>query len=263
MILVLGGTSESRDITELLFHNGFSIVYAATTEVIKGLPDGIHRFVGCFEKDSLLEIIQNRRIRCVVDATHPFATGISTLAIEVTKIVNLPYIRFERQMISQIQQNTSVRYVDTVRDAAAHARMEHGAILATIGTRMLSDLCRELNDRKKDLIVRVLPCVESLKVCEALEIDPGRIIAMRGPFTKEFDRFCIKQYDASVMIAKESGERGGLHEKMDACREMGCMLIVIHRPKLVYPCLCSTAEECLAAVYNTLNIKEEYDEEYR
>ena len=55
---------------------------------------------------------------------------------------------------------------------------------------------------------------------------------MTGAATKEENIDLIVKYDASVMITKESGEIGGVIEKIEAANEMDIAVIMIKRPKI-------------------------------
>jgi len=55
---------------------------------------------------------------------------------------------------------------------------------------------------------------------------------MTGAATKQENIDLIEKYDASVMITKESGEIGGVIEKIQAANEKNISIIMIKRPKI-------------------------------
>jgi precorrin-6A/cobalt-precorrin-6A reductase len=55
---------------------------------------------------------------------------------------------------------------------------------------------------------------------------------MTGAATKEENIDLIEKYGASVMITKESGEIGGVVEKIEAANEKDIAVIMIQRPKI-------------------------------
>jgi len=245
MILVLGGTSESRDITVLLVVNGYRVIYSSTTGIIDDLPSTIGRFTGMLDEQSLNQLLCRYKVRCVIDATHPFAVKISALAIGVTRNLSIPYIRLERHAQDYTADSGIVKHADTLEAAVQLVRNIPGRILSTLGTRMLPHLCAELGDRAADLVARVLPTSDSIMQCEKLGIHPSRICAMQGPFSREFNRLCIEHFKATTMLSKESGDQGGVQEKKDACIDTGCTLVIIKRPRLEYPRVCTSTTECL------------------
>ena len=79
---------------------------------------------------------------------------------------------------------------------------------------------------------RILKVEKSLEKCRELDIDPEHIIAMKGAATLEENINLIERYDASVMITKESGEIGGVIEKIEAANQKDIAVIMIQRPKI-------------------------------
>jgi precorrin-6A/cobalt-precorrin-6A reductase len=79
---------------------------------------------------------------------------------------------------------------------------------------------------------RILKVENSIRKCEELHIDPEHIIPMTGAATLEENIDLIEKYDASVMITKESGEIGGVIEKIEAANQTDIAVIMIQRPKI-------------------------------
>ena len=79
---------------------------------------------------------------------------------------------------------------------------------------------------------RILKVESSLEKCEKLNINPDHIIPMKGAASLEENIDQIERYDASAMITKESGEIGGVVEKIQAANETDIAVIMIQRPKI-------------------------------
>jgi len=85
-----------------------------------------------------------------------------------------------------------------------------------------------------------------LSVSEALKILPQQnIIAMYGTFSKELNKYLIKDYGCDVIITKESGGSGGFKEKVYGALEAGTKVIVVERPKLNYPTCFDDVDELI------------------
>jgi precorrin-6A/cobalt-precorrin-6A reductase len=85
---------------------------------------------------------------------------------------------------------------------------------------------------KDKLIARVLP----VSINEALNILPSKnIIGMQGTFSKELNKYLIMDYNCDVIITKDSGNSGGLNEKVIGAVEANAIPIIVERPKLDYP----------------------------
>ena len=75
--------------------------------------------------------------------------------------------------------------------------------------------------------VRVLPYADSIQKCLDAGVDTSRIIAMQGPFSKEFNRLIIEEKNINCVVTKASGDKGGFKEKLAACEETGTPVIII------------------------------------
>ena len=257
MILVLGGTSESREVAILCAKRNYPVLYTSTMGIINDLPEAVERWTGILSPDSFRQLVDDKRVSCIVDATHPFAVEISRQAMHVCGGAGIPYLRLERPSTGDLERYAHVKTVLDVKRAAQAACRIPGAILSAVGVKNLPALVAELGDRRRDLIVRVLPIAESMEACAKLGIHPSRIIAMQGPFSKDFDSLLIKNFRITVMVSKESGDRGGLDAKIQACQETGCTLILIRRPVMKYPHMRETPEECMPWINEKMQERKE------
>ena len=55
------------------------------------------------------------------------------------------------------------------------------------------------------------------------------IIAILGPFSKEYNKIMFREYKSDYVIMKDSGEKGGTTQKIKACEELGITPIIIGR----------------------------------
>ena len=93
------------------------------------------------------------------------------------------------------------------------------------------------------IVVRVLPTSEVLKGCEELGLVPDQIDAIKAPFSKECNKELLARSKAEVFVSKESGNIGGIREKIEGCQELGMDCVIISRPIVNYPKVVSTIEE--------------------
>ncbi len=245
MILILGGTSEARELILLCVQHNIPVLYTSTTHILDEIAPTVECRIGKLSSKALQELILDRNISGVVDATHPFAVNISRLAMDVCNRMKTPYLRLERESVVNLGDGRNVRRVETIEQVGSLACETPGGILSAIGVRKLPELVIQLGDRKKDLFARVLPVVDSLAICDQLGIRPSHIIGMRGPFSAEFDGLLIREFGIKTMIAKESGDRGGLTAKITACEQTGCKLLLLVRPAMQYPHQVSSPTKCL------------------
>ena len=105
MILVLGGTSDSIGICNKLNEMNLPYMVSVTTEygrdIAKKATENV--FLGKLTIEDMVSLIKEKNITQIIDATHPYATIVSSNAIECSKISNTDYVRFEREsLIKQI-----------------------------------------------------------------------------------------------------------------------------------------------------------------
>ena len=98
MILVLGGTSDSIEICNLLNKHNLSYFVSVTTvygeELARRCTDKV--LLKKLTIEDMVDFIKENKIDKVIDATHPYAVEVSTNAIKACELSNIKYIRFER-----------------------------------------------------------------------------------------------------------------------------------------------------------------------
>ena len=228
MILVLAGTTEGRNAVMALRQNGYHVaasVVSAYGSTLLGEIGADEVIQTRWDADTLGEVLIEKQILMVVDATHPYAENISRLAIEVTREKAIPYLRFERSS-TQIAAHD---LIDTVRDIGDIAsRLSSGQrVFSALGSRSLPVLLPMVKRAKAELTVRVLPCSEVLAECERLHLRPEQIVAMKGPFTKNMNKEMFIQCRTELLLTKESGGTGGTDEKIDAALELEIPVIAL------------------------------------
>lgn len=246
MILLIAGTSDARDLGLQIKARGFSqIATVVSPNAAKEWHDAeISVRVGRLTAEKMKDIIAQNQITTIVDASHPFAEEASINAIAAAKHCGIPYIRFERESVRI--NNPSISYVDSYQEAAELAARKKGVVFLTTGSKTLpvfADKLLPLPDVR--MIIRLLPQKENLETCERLHIPQKNIVAMQGPFTKEFNKALFALYKTTVMITKESGKVGSLEEKLTAALELGIDTIIIKRPTVDYGTVYWTFEDVI------------------
>jgi precorrin-6A/cobalt-precorrin-6A reductase len=81
------------------------------------------------------------------------------------------------------------------------------------------------------LVFRILSDPEVIILLIRLGVDPGDIVAMRGPFGYELNIALFQHYRAEVLVTKESGAEGGQEKKLEAAMELRMPVVLIRRPR--------------------------------
>ena len=87
----------------LLLTNDGDLTYKLTHPKHEVDKTYVARVKGKLTKEDMVSLIKEKNITQIIDATHPYATVVSSNAIECSKITNIDYVRFEREsLIKQI-----------------------------------------------------------------------------------------------------------------------------------------------------------------
>lgn len=236
-IFILGGTKDSTNIITHIKENYDAHILTTTTTEYgarlareAGSNDTIARTL---LKPEIMKIFTEGSFDILIDATHPFAEHITQTSSSIARELEIPYIRFERPTTNLENIDTShILYVNSFDDAGKLIESEfpQGSVLHFAGANTMADVVKYVSvDR---FYPRILKVESSLVKCRQLDIDPEHIIPMTGAATLEENVDLIERYDASVMITKESGEIGGVIEKIEAANETDISVIMIQRPKI-------------------------------
>lgn len=250
MIFCMAGTSDARDLCVMLSQQGFPIIASVVTEhAAENLKsESIRTHVGRLDLDNMCQMLQNMGAKVLVDASHPFAEVAHNTAMAAAHAYHIPYVRYERPM-KDYTNMPNVTIVDSYEEAARRASHHQGSVMLTTGSKTLS-IFTDVIHGKPDirLVVRLVPWVENIEKCNALGIDQTDIVAIQGPFSREFNRELFRHYQTSLMITKESGGPGSVDEKIEAAVDLGIEIIVISRPKISYPDTCTTFADVIKKI---------------
>lgn len=233
-VMVMAGTSDARKIIQGLSSIGADYILATATTKHGGelaKTSGADEVVtGRFNGLKLAEIISSYDIDVLIDATHPFASEATKNAIQAAYVGDIRYIRFERLPLD-FAENSLIHKVNSFQEAALEISKligEDSRVFHMAGVMTLPHLTKQVSPRQ--VVVRIIPSVFSLKKCLSLGIPPENIIAMEGIFSKEFNQAIMREFDISAIVTKESGKSGGTPEKMEAAIELEIPVVMVMRP---------------------------------
>jgi precorrin-6A/cobalt-precorrin-6A reductase len=246
MILILGGTTEGRQLAQLLHAKGHRLLFSTTTPLGNRLVSGsLEKRWGALDEAGLTDLIAGRRISLVVDATHPFATCASRNAMIACGKLGVDYLRLERPSTPL----PCSEFLYTADDFNAGAELAFGLgkrVLLTIGSRNLPPFLSAANRYGGEVVVRVLP--QAVTHCLALGIPQRHIIAFQGVDSVAQNRAQLRHYGVSVLVCKDSGPEGGTPQKLAAATGLGLPAVVIRRPFINYPRQVGSVEQALEMI---------------
>jgi precorrin-6A/cobalt-precorrin-6A reductase len=229
-VWLIGGTSNATEICERLIATGVSVIVTVTTDFGRQLSElpGIQVIKAMLSIQEMEQLILRNNIDFIIDASHPFATEVSTNAMLAAKTMGVLYLRFERGNI----RFESAIYVNSYEEAVAYLAEKPGNILLTTGSRFVAKFIPLGAER---LFARVLSTSDSVALCEQAGLNPVNIIAMCGVGSVALNLALLKEFDIRFLITKESGAEGGLQEKIEAAKLVNAEVIIIQRPAINYP----------------------------
>ena len=232
-ILLFGGTTEGRELAGILKNAGISHTVSVATEygeeILRdtGEEDLI---VGRKDAAKIKGLIEEGGYSIVVDATHPFATVVTSEIKKACEELKMTYLRLSRNTGNTRPLSNNISYVESIDEAISELAKTKGNILLLTGSKDLGVIAKAIGDTER-LYARVLPNVESIKKCNEAGLSGKQVIAMQGPFSKEMNIALIREINAEVVLTKESGKTGGYFEKLSACDECGIKAVVIKNPE--------------------------------
>ena len=232
-VLLFGGTVEGRNVAEYLNENKIpSMVCVATDYGESLLPQGEYLELSHerLDEKQMEERMLQMENGLVIDATHPYAQVVTENIETACERTGTAYLRVVRQESRRLEEEETITYVKSIREAVEYLEKTSGNILVTTGSKELSAYTA-LTDYQERIYARVLSLVEVVSSCAKLGIEGKHLLCMQGPFSREMNIALIHQFDIAWMVSKESGRAGGFLEKYQAAKETGCRMIVIGRPK--------------------------------
>lgn len=224
-VLLLGGTSEAAALAQALAGAGIAAIYsyAGRTEAprLQPLPVRVGGFGGV---DGLADYICANNITHVIDATHPFAAGISANAVASCIQTGIPLAAFERPAWQPGPGDTWTRVPDIAAAVVALPQVPARVFLA-IGRQHVADFATRPHHH---YLLRFVDPPQG-----TLPLPDTDVIVARGPFTVAGDLAVMRDHGITHLVAKNAGGAGGA-AKIEAARMLRLPVIIIDRPAVPY-----------------------------
>lgn len=220
-LLILGGTTEAATLARAVAGRGIRGTISLAGRVARPAPQALPLRVGGFGgPEGLARHLDRERITHLVDATHPFAAGMSRNAVAAASAAGIPLVALIRPPWAP-GPGDRWRPVADIAGAVAALSGPPRAVFLAVGRQHLAAFAAR--DRHRYLLRLVDPP-------EGPPPLPGaRVEIARGPFTEAEDRALLRRHGIEVVVSKNSGGAGA-RAKIDAARALGLPVVMIARP---------------------------------
>lgn len=236
MILVIAGTTEGREIALDLAEKGYKVLTSVVSSYGSDLfptNSNLEILVQRLNSEQIKQLIDDKNIKYIIDASHPYATEITNNALRAVEEKKVEFIRFERNCEPITDSKCKIYPAADFEEAAEIASNFGGTVFLTIGSKNIAPFIEAGKEKGVRIVARVLPDPDAISKCIKFGLRPRDIIAMQGPFSIEMNIAILKECNANVMVTKVSGKTGGFPEKVGAAASLGIPVVTIERPK--YP----------------------------
>ena len=263
--IVIAGTTEGRAVVEALNRRGLRLAVTVATALgreILGNVTGIETTKVCEgrrDAGGFQALFEQLSPRFVVDASHPFAVEVSRTVKEVCEAMGIAYIRYVRTdggegaehvceylcegeilaegmgsaaaAVKEFSAGFRKILVNDAVSAAGVLKKIPGNILLTTGANTVSTYVSEIPDFNRRCYIRVLDTEPSVRACIDAGVEKSHVIAAYPPFSCVDNLTLLRQYNIKALVSKDSGDAGGLPEKLESAALMDIPVILIRRPK--------------------------------
>ncbi|MEV5437062.1 cobalt-precorrin-6A reductase [Streptomyces sp. NPDC052682] len=220
-VLVLGGTTEARELAEALAGRpGVRVTTSLAGRVARpGALPGDVRVGGFGGADKLADWLRRQHVDALVDATHPFAAAITANAARAAAATGVPAVVLRRP---GWQPGPGDRWHPVPSLAAA------AGLLPSLGRRVFLTTGR-LGLAAFAHLADLHFVVRSVEPPDPPMPPRTEVLLARGPFTVAGETSLLREHRVDVLVTKDSGGEATA-AKLTAARDLGLPVVVVRRP---------------------------------
>lgn len=228
MILVFGGTTEGKEVAEMLDFLGEPFYYSTKTKVSTEVTG--KRISGAMDQEQMIAFCKENAIRLIIDAAHPFATQLHENIFRASVNTEIPVIRFERNYPA-ISVSPLIKVFSSfpeMTDALQNNSFKN--ILALTGVQTIPWF-KSLKP-SMHCYFRILDSGQSIQMAHSFGIPDEYIIPAQPNSNTDELIALVNQTKAEVILTKESGDSGFFPAKVEVSEKLNIPLWIVSRPSL-------------------------------
>ncbi|WP_036726990.1 cobalt-precorrin-6A reductase [Patulibacter minatonensis] len=220
-VLILGGTTEARDLAGLLDVRDDVRPITSLAGRVAGTPalPGEIRVGGFGGAEHLAAWMTTNDVRAVVDATHPFAERISQGTADACAATGTPLVALRRPGWTP-GPGDDWHDADDLADAAARVEGLGRRVLLATGRQGVAAFA-EVTD--------AWFLIRSIEPPEGRVPPHHEVLLARGPYALDDERRLLADHAIDLVVTKDSGG-DATRAKLDAARERGIPVLMVRRP---------------------------------
>ena len=221
-VLLLAGTTEATALARQLeghprIEATLSLAGRTKRPARSALP---YRSGGFGGAAGLADYLRGEGIGALVDATHPFAAGISANAAAAAEQARVPVMALERPSWAPQAEDHWLPVPNLAAAADALRPLGH-RVLVTTGRQHLAPYERVPD---KHYVIRTIDPPEPPPA-----LPDAVFLQQRGPFDAASEAALMAEHGIEVLVTKNSGG-DATRGKLDAARERGIPVVMVERP---------------------------------
>ena len=225
MILVLGGTTEGKEVVRILDEAGHPFYYSTKGDKQEIICKNGIRITGGMNENQMIGFCGKHKISLLIDAAHPFAELLHQTVSEVAENLHIPVIRYERVYPPR---DPDIIWCSSYDEAISQLKeYQIKKLLALTGVQTIQKLRSYWQDH--ECWFRILDREESQLLATAQGFPSERILYYTPG---EDESYLLQKLKPNAILTKESGQSGYFIQKTEAARKFGIPIFAIKRPIL-------------------------------
>jgi len=237
-ILILGGTTEARLLAERLAGRaGLDVTLSLAGRTVAPARQPVPVRSGGFGGAAgLADYLQREHVDVLIDATHPYAGGISANAWAAAQMSSVRFVAVHRPPWIAVAGDRWTE-VENVRGAVRALGATPRRVLVALGRNEIAPL---VEAPQHFYLIRSVDPVDP-----PLRLPHATYVTGRGPFVEADEIALMRTHRIEVVIAKNSGG-GATYGKIAAARALGIEVIMLRRPPVPDAPSVATVDEAIA-----------------